>query len=177
MKENLGPRGEPPKGAVQNGAVMLPEELLNSDAYRALNGAAEMKMLAGFYRRRGWNKKGRGRGKPKRIGEADIVYTIEAMCWELDRANQTCMTARDDLHALGFIDWIYASDGMCGTPNIYRLSNRYLKWHPETAQHSGNGFEELPIPRKPKRNGAGRSDNLKRPSDPVRNIGRNKSQL
>ena len=138
--KNRKPRLRPPKGAAVNGSTKLPAEIMNSSAYRALSTGTELKLLNGFYRRRKYDK------KTRRYLRADIEYVIQAMCWETDACNQTVLDARDALIAVGLIDCVHTSGGLCNESNLYRLSDRWQKYDSDPDVRKRNGFVERPKP-------------------------------
>ena len=146
-----------PKGACDGGSVRIVNEILNSEAYRALATAAELKLLHGFLRRRRWDK------RRKVYENAEITYPVAAMCWEADVSRQNALRARDVLVELGLVDVVHRSAGLRNEPNRYRITQRYLRWDPDPAERKRKGFEEAEMAlRQNAGKNNGRAENLER---------------
>jgi hypothetical protein len=130
-----------PKGVPRSNISRIDNTVLDSEAFVALSATA-IRILMGYYRRRRWDK------KTKRwTNLQDIIYTLEQMMWECNASKQTVIDARQELIDLGFINIAIQTQGrVFGTdnkaPNVYEISDRYLKWHPDAGIRKANKFKE-----------------------------------
>jgi len=128
-----------PKGVVASNLWRVDAAMLDSEAFAVLNGC-EMRMLLGFLRRRRWDRKNK-----RYVNLLDIVYTLDAMKYEANASLQTALDARNSLIEVGFIEVVHHAEGLWGECNVYKISDRFLKWHPDPKVCSQNGFVEVKL--------------------------------
>lgn len=132
---------QPPPGVCLKGC-MIDDEYRASEAYATLSGTAHS-LLMGFLARRRYNPKNkRNKKAPKYTNLTDIVYTLDCMMYETNTTNKTVLEARQTLMDLGFIDLLDQADWGKHQNNRWRISKRFLKWHPDEATRINRGFEE-----------------------------------
>jgi hypothetical protein len=135
-------RFKKPKGVAKYNVFLIDNTVMDSEAFVALSATA-IRMLLGFYRRRRWDAK-----KKRYKNLMDIVYTFDCMAWECNVSRRTVLDARNELIELGFINVAIQTQGQVfgedRKTNIYEISDRYLKWHPDPDIRSKQKYKEHP---------------------------------
>ncbi len=127
--DNLNHRGGKKKFRLRRD-VLLPWDLLESNAFLELKGAKSIRVLIRFYQKRRWAKVRRR-----------IEYISESMAFTYSEAQELGIGPSrfheiiPELHRLGFIDIEHQGGGLMKDYSRYSISNRWRKYGTPDFEH------------------------------------------
>jgi hypothetical protein len=124
--------------------IYFEADMLESDAYFALNGT-EIRVLNWFMSKRRFENKRSGQRRKRCDNLAELVFTYRE-AQSIGIPASTFERALKGLMAMGFLDLMQSGAGVCKSANVYGLSGR---WH----KYGTPAFRSHTAPCRPRYNG------------------------